>query len=99
MKIMQTKFIQKRITYDGAQLAPHWIYKNFDICGDAMVGFVGPADVPIKNMVDLEDVKSKSPIKSLLMLHFIAEFFDSDLEKAIYRQRLLMVIIKVTRLL
>jgi len=94
MKIVQTKFIRKRITYNGAQLAPHWIYKNFDICGDAMVCFIGPADVPLKNMVDLEDVKSQSPIYSELMLHFIAEFFDVDLEKAIYRQRLFMVIMK-----
>ncbi|MEK7790584.1 MAG: DUF366 family protein [Deltaproteobacteria bacterium] len=94
MKIVQTKFINKRIIYDGTQLAPHWIYKNFDILGDAIVGFIGPADVPLKNMVDLEDVKSQSPIYSELMLHFIAEFFDTDLEKAIYRQRLLMVIMK-----
>lgn len=94
MKIVQTKFINKRTKYDGTQLAPHWIYKSFDICGDTIVSFIGPADVALKNMVDLEDVKSKSPIYSELMLHFIAEFFDTDLEKAIYCQRLLMVIIK-----
>lgn len=94
MKMLQTKFINKRIKYDGTQLAPHWIYKNFDICGDAIVSFIGSADVPLKNMVDLEDVKSQSPIYSERMLHFIAEFFDADLEKTIYRQRLLMVIMK-----
>lgn len=94
MKGVQTKFIPKRIPYNGTQLSPHWIYKNFDICGDALVSFIGPADVSLKQMVDLEDVKSKSPIYSEEMLHFIAEFFDTDLEKTIYCQRLLMVIIK-----
>lgn len=94
MKIVQTKFIHKRILYNGTQLSPHWIYKNFDICGDALVSFIGPADVSLKQMVDLEDVKSKSQIYSEEMLHFIAEFFDTDLEKTIYCQRLLMVIMK-----
>lgn len=94
MKIVQTKFIHKRIPYNGMQLSPHWIYKNFDICGDALVSFIGSADVALQQMVDLEDVKSQSPIYSEQMLHFIAEFFDADLEKTIYRQRLLMVIIK-----
>ena len=94
MKNLITKFIDIPITYDGTQLAPHWIYRRLNLCGNALVSFIGKADVTIDQMVDLEDVKSMSPIYSELMLHFIAEFFDMDLEKTVYRQRLLMVNIK-----
>ncbi len=82
------------LTYDGRQLAPHWIYRQHDLLGDAIVSFRGPCDVKITEMVDLEDVKAVAPIYSREMLHFIAEFFDLDLEKAVYRQRLLIVTAK-----
>ena len=89
---MQSLFISDRqITYDGRQLAPHWIYRTFDILGDAVVAFVGPCHVDLSEMVDLEDVKAEAPIFSPLMLHCIAEFFNTDLELAVYRQRLLIV--------
>jgi hypothetical protein len=45
-------------------------------------------------MVDLADVKEKEFIYSPLMLNFLAEHFDTNLELAIYRQRMLMVAIK-----
>ena len=45
-------------------------------------------------MVDIEDVKAEAPIYSPLMLHCIAEFFHTDLELAVYRQRLLVVTAK-----
>ena len=93
MKLI-TKFISEPILYDGTQLSSHWIYKNFDILGHAIVAFMGPCDVSLSKMVDLEDVKKNSPIYSQLMLHFIGEFFDLDLEKTVYRQRLLMAAIK-----
>ena len=83
---MQTKYITaQQITYDGHQLAPHWIYRNFDILGDAIVAFVGPCKVDLSEMVDIEDVKAEAPIYSPLMLHCIAEFFHGDLELAVYR--------------
>src|SRR5262245_56903827 len=45
-------------------------------------------------MVDVEDVRAKSRIASPMMLHFIAEHFDLDLEKAVLRQRLLAAIVR-----
>jgi hypothetical protein len=78
----------RKILYDGRQLAPHWIYREFDLKGDAMVAFSGPADVSLDHMVDLEDVKKKAPIGSPLMLHFLAEWFHDSLESAILMQHL-----------
>lgn len=83
-----------QITYDGRQLAPHWLYRHFDLLGDAIVAFVGPCRVELSEMVDLEDVKAEAPIYSPLMVHCIAEFFHTDLELAVYRQRLLIVTAK-----
>lgn len=90
---MQTKFIRERIDYTGEQLRSHWIYQRFGILGDAMVSFIGRCNISFGDMVDLEDISAKSPIRSDLMLHFIVEHFEADLEKAILRQRLLMAII------
>lgn len=76
--------------YDGSQLRPHWIYENFDKLGDCLVAFVGPSQVTIESMVDLEDVKANAPIAGEKMLHFIGEWFDPSLEKAVFRQHLLV---------
>lgn len=92
---MQTRLIADReIAYDGRQLAPHWIYRQFDLMGDAAVAFVGPCDVDLSEMVDIEDVKAQAPISSPRMLHVIAEFFSSELHTTVYRQRLLIVAAK-----
>jgi hypothetical protein len=93
---MHKKYLgsQTRLTYDGFQLSPHWIYRQHDLLGDAVVAFRGPCDVKLSEMVDIEDVKAQAPISSQEMVHFIIEFFDLDLEKAVYRQRLLIVTAK-----
>src|SRR3954451_22663110 len=92
---MKTLFVDGReILYDGRQLAPHWIYREFDLLGDAAVSFVGACKVDLGEMVDLEDVKAEAPIYSPLMLHVIAEFFTGDLHLGVYRQRLLIVAAK-----
>ncbi len=90
----QFKLIEKETEYTGSQLSPHWIYNNFDLKGDCIVAFMGPCSVDINSMVDLADVKNNDTIYSPLMLHFIMEFFDDDLYRAIYRQRLFIVHIK-----
>ena len=84
----------RHITYDGRQLAPHWLYRTFDLLGDAVVAFTGPCQVELGEMVDIADVKAQAPIYSPLMLHCIAEFFTTDLELAVYRQRLLVITAK-----
>ena len=91
---MQALFIEKEIKYIGSQLAPHWIYKNFHIQGDAIVSFVGEVDVKLDEMVDIEDVINNEPIYSKKMLNFIIENFNSSLEQMVWIQRLFITIIK-----
>jgi hypothetical protein len=84
---LKYRFIKQRITYTGRELSSHWIYKNFNLQGDALVSFIGPAEVK-EYLVDMVDRREKKIIRSRLMLHFMAEHFDPDLEKTILRQRL-----------
>lgn len=92
--MMKTKFLDKDIKYIGSQLAPHWIYKNFGIQGDSIVAFIGECDVKLSEMVDIEDVINNEPIYSKSMLSFISEQFGIGLVEGVFRQRLLICIIK-----
>lgn len=91
---MKTLYIDEKIDYQGSQLSPHWIYRHFNLIGDAAVAFLGEVNVPVEAMVDLIDIHHKEPIYSPLMLNFIVEHFHTDLELAVYRQRMFMVAIK-----
>lgn len=91
---MKTLFIENEIKYIGSQLAPHWIYKNFKIQGDAIVAFVGECEVKLTEMVDIEDVINNEPIYSKYMLSFITEQFNVELVEGVFRQRLLVTCIK-----
>jgi hypothetical protein len=91
---MQTLFIDKEIKYTGEQLAPHWIYKNFNIMGNALVAFVGECEVNLNHMVDIEDVINNEPIYSKKMLSFIEENFNASLVEMVFKQRLLVTITK-----
>lgn len=91
---MKTLLINENIKYEGWQLAPHWIYKNFKIQGDAIVAFIGECEVKLTEMVDIEDVINNEPIYSKNMLSFITEQFNVDLIEGVFRQRLLICIIK-----
>ena len=91
---MKTLFIDNDIKYIGSQLSPHWIYKNFKIQGDAIVAFCGECEVKLTEMVDIEDVINNEPIYSKYMLSFITEQFNVNLVEGVFRQRLLITIIK-----
>lgn len=91
---MKTKLIEEEIKYIGSQLQPHWIYKNFKLQGDAIVAFIGECEVKLTEMVDVEDVINNEPIYSKSMLSFITEQFNIDLVEGVFRQRLLICIIK-----
>ena len=91
---MKTFLIDKNIKYEGWQLAPHWIYKNFKIMGDAIVAFKGECEVKLTEMVDIEDVVNNEPIYSKNMLSFITEQFNVDIVEGVFRQRLLICVIK-----
>ena len=93
---MKTLLIDENIKYEGWQLAPHWIYKNFKMMGDAIVAFKGECEVKLSEMVDIEDVVNNEPIYSKNMLSFITEQFNVDLVEGVFRQRLLICIIKET---
>jgi hypothetical protein len=91
---MRTHLAEGRIDYDGTQIHSLWAYRTLGLQGDSIVAFQGACEIPFDNMVDLEDVRARSRIASPLMLHFIAEHFDRDLEKAVLRQRLLAAVAK-----
>lgn len=93
MKI-KTKYIDEDIKYIGSQLAPHWIYKTQKIQGNSIVAFCGECEVHLTEMVDIEDVINNEPIYSKYMLSFITEQFNIDLVEGVFRQRLLICIIK-----
>lgn len=92
--MIQTRYLEERIKYTGKELRSHFAYRDFDIEGDSIIAFCGVCDVATPDLVDLADAKAQDDIYSDDMLHFIAEFFDNDLEKTILKQRLLMAIIK-----
>lgn len=91
---MKTQFIEYEIKYTGSELAPHWIYKNFNLQGDAAIAFCGECEVKLTEMVDIEDVINNEPIYSLNMLSIIVEHFGIPLIEGVFRQRLLITILK-----
>ncbi len=91
---MKTLLIKENIKYEGWQLCPHWIYKNFKLMGDAIVSFTGECEVKLTEMVDIEDVINNEPIYSKNMLSFISEQFNIDIVEGVLRQRLLICTIK-----
>lgn len=91
---MRSRFIKEEISYTGEQLHSLYALDNFGVLGDSIIAFLGPYDVPLKEVVDLENQKSGKRISFPKMTHFIAELFDVDLEKAILHQYLLLNIIK-----
>lgn len=90
---MQVFFSDSPQGYDGSQLTSHFAYQNFGILGDSAIAFVGPCEVSLAALVDLEDVRRKAPIYSPEMLHFIVESFHLDLRGAVFLQRLFMAAI------
>lgn len=91
---MNPRFLSQKIKYDGTQITSLWAFRKAGLIGDSIVSFIGPCDIKPKNIVDLEDLQSGAKIYSRLMLHFIIEFFDLDLTKAVLYQRILASIIK-----
>ncbi len=92
---MQSKYLAgERYAYDGSQLRSLWAFRNFDIQGDSIVAFRGPCEVSGGRLIDEEDRKRGEAIRSEDMVHFIAEFFTEDLERAVLLQRLLICVVR-----
>ncbi len=81
---------QKTSAYDGGQLKSLWAYRHYQLMGDSIIVFRGPCNVNKEALVDVQDQLANNFIYSPDMLHFIAEHFGCDLEKAVLRQRLMI---------
>jgi len=90
---MKSLWIDERLTYDGRQLLSHFAYSRYGVMGDVVVAFLGPADVRITEMVDLEDVRHVEPIASDEMLHFLIEMFEVELGQIVWVQRMFVAMI------
>lgn len=77
------------MTYDGSQLRSLFAYRNYNILGDSIVGWVGPCQVNPEFMVDGEDLNAGEKICGEEMLHFIFENFDMNLLAGVAVQRLM----------
>lgn len=91
---MKSFLVIDPLKYDGTQLSSHFAYKNYGIAGDSVAAFIGPVEVRLTEMVDIEDVLDKAPIASDQMLSFIIETFSMDLSGTICLQRLFTAIIQ-----
>ncbi|MBI2981955.1 MAG: DUF366 family protein [Deltaproteobacteria bacterium] len=91
---MKIRFIEQPIDYNGSQLNPHWIFRNWELLGNAMVAFIGRCDIAPEHMIDLVDLKDRKKITSEKMLHFIGEFFDRNLGETILLQRLFVSLVQ-----
>ncbi len=87
---MEWRWLPEEIVYSGRELRSHWIAETAGLEGDALIAFVGPCNVAVEHLVDLEDARRGVGISAAQMLHFIAEHFDTDLATAVLRQRLLV---------
>lgn len=90
MRSMQWFVDHNQRSYDGTQLRSLWAFRRYNLQGDSIVAFRGPCRVELDKLVDIQDAINGEFIYSPDMIHFIAEHFDLDLEKAVYRQRLLV---------
>ena len=85
---LATHALDRRLDYDGSQLASLFAYREAGVAGDSVVSFRGACRVTDETMVDVEDHRAGATIAADDMLHFIAERFDERLEAMVLRQRL-----------
>ena len=87
---LKIALLEHELTYDGTQLCTAFIDRHAPGGGDAAVLFIGAADVPRENLVDLEDAEAGAFIYSPLMAHVVLEHPGLALPEAVCRQRLLV---------
>lgn len=79
--------------YDGRQLSSLYAYLNYNLLGDSILSWAGPCDVKLEHMVDGEDLNAKAKICSDQMIHFVIEYFESDLFFGVAIQRIFAAIV------
>jgi hypothetical protein len=82
------------LAYTGSELRPHFLLEKFGLEGSAIGAFIGPCRVETGALVDWEDRLAHDRIEAKSMIHFIGEFFGSNLKEGVYRQRLFMAHLK-----
>jgi uncharacterized protein len=87
---MKLVLLEQPLTYDGKQLATAFLDTHAPGESDALVLFLGEANVPREHLVDLEDAEAGAVIYSPLMAHVIAEHRGLALPEAVWRQRVLV---------
>lgn len=100
--LLKTKLLSPAYNslYDGTQMRSLWIYLHHQMSGSACVSWVGPCAIPFQEMLDGEDLAQNATISSSLMVHFIAELFDTNLMAGVCFQRILAdQVLNVIRLL
>ena len=85
---MKISFLKDPFKYTGKELHSHFLYEK-GLQGSGIVSWIGPCDVKIESMVDMEDRINKDHIFSESMLHFMGEFFHKDVFYGIFVQRLM----------
>ena len=85
---MKTLFLDEFFKYSGKELCSHFIYEH-GIKGSGILSWIGPCEVQIDSMLDMEDRLNGDCIFSESMVHFIGEFFHRDIFYGIFVQRLL----------
>lgn len=86
---MKSHWLETPLNYDGTQLRPLFSYMNYRLDGPSVLGFRGACKVDFAHMIDGEDLREQSAIEGSDMVHFIVEFFHSNLLSAVAFQRLI----------
>lgn len=87
---MKIVLVDGELTYDGLQLSTGFVDQHAGEGEDAIIAFLGTADVPSHHMVDLEDAEAGLSIYSPLMAHLLVEHRDMSLRAGVLAQRLLV---------
>ncbi len=85
---LKTYFSSEARAYFGPELRPHFILSQYKQVGDALIAFVGPCDVKTDHLVDWEDRLNSDSIRAASMIHFLGEFFGTELREIVFFQRL-----------
>ncbi len=83
---MKNLFLDKSFKYTGPELRTHFLYEH-GLKGDGFLSWMGPCEVKVDSMVDMEDRVNKDHIFSESMLHILGEFFHKDIFYGIFVQR------------
>jgi hypothetical protein len=85
-----TLFSKEPRPYTGVELRPHFLLTELKLQGTGIGAFIGSCQVQTEHLVDWEDRLAQDRIEARSMIHFIGEFFGSQLKEGVLIQRLFM---------